>query len=267
MKRSLLLSRSPSKFADFIAENSDARWNNLRNDHRDVYDDLSAQLIGRQKGLCAFCEIDLKTESGIVAREIEHWRPKRTNPNLTFDVGNLRAACRGGSDRHPASEQYRCGDPQPGPNQSCGSFKGDKDPDLISIEKRPYTPDNFPFSHSVFGVDDDGLIYPLQRHADDNLDNKRLQATIDFLNLNSTRLKRKRAEIKAMINSEIESLLPNDSTESDFESAMDSLAAQYSDLFTEELPIFVTTIRSYFGDVLEKILLSRISWDVGPDAS
>jgi len=256
--------------AQYLVEADPASWRQFRNENRAAYDELCADLDRRQRGLCAFCEIDLLTSVGTNAREIEHWRPKSldTPPDVrwTFGIDNLQLGCLGGSYRYPTVDQDRTGDPAPGPNRSCGAIKGGRDPAQSINGFMPYRPEDLPEYPAMFTVSDDGTLRPVADCGTFGLDVDRLQTTIDFLGLNCTRLKQARRAIMQSLNAALLDYVDNSggaTVDDRFDAAFEELARDTAPDIEGQLPRFVTTIRSFFGREFESLLFPSSGWSTG----
>lgn len=255
--------------AHYLETTESPNWRQFRHEHRDGYDELSTALKRRQRGLCAFCEIDLITSADTHAREIEHWRPKSLDqtPSVrwTFGIDNLQIACLGGTRRYPISDIDRTGDPHPAPNQSCGACKADHDPVAGVNGIQPYRPENLPEAPCMFLVADDGALRPIENCGDYGLDAQRLETTIEFVGLNCTRLKNARQAILQALDSVLQSYLDiaeGVSEEARFDAAFLALARDTAPLECDDLPRFVSTLRSYFGAGLDTALFPNPGWSI-----
>jgi uncharacterized protein (TIGR02646 family) len=68
-------------------------WNGFRENYKsgEAYKELIGALAAKQRGLCAYCEIDVTDTD----RRVEHFHPKcdtQSLVNWTFDPSNLLAA-------------------------------------------------------------------------------------------------------------------------------------------------------------------------------
>ncbi|MGU3661829.1 hypothetical protein [Methylobacterium fujisawaense] len=275
MKHSSPLPAQPPLLATYVTTASPPSWHDFRQQERAAYDELCIELNIRQRGLCAFCELNFVTTAQTPAREVEHWRPKSLDvpPSVvyTFGIDNLQLGCLGGSQRHPVADVDRTGDPPPGPNRSCGAWKGNANPDDGVSGILPYRPQEIPESPAMFSVDTDGLLRPIPNCAEFNLNSDRLWATIDFLGLNCTRLKLARKKIRDSLDAalteyleiEIESGAEADS-DKQFSSALLKLVQDTAPDRAENLPQFITTIRAFFGHAFDNVLFPAAGWATGP---
>jgi len=252
VKRVLPLTEPTLGLRKFLSDEKNGNWEQFRNyvDYYDsnrnsAYKELMLALEYRQRGLCAYCEIDLKD----IDRQIDHFHPKSDKPegvDWTFIYTNLFAACKGG-DYPFAPESKRFLKPAK-KNLSCGAYRGNKvlNDDILNPAELPTTP-------SVFLVNDAGEIkVDMAACKTAVIHDDRAQATIDKLNLNCTRLKNARSEIWRKLEEDFQLL--TEEGESDSE-ALSKLASDY--LLPDEkgkLQEFFTTIRSYCGHYSESLL-------------
>lgn len=235
--------------ADYLAwvtANPNAAWNELRDAKQGaLYQRLRDDLENHQKGLCAFCEIDLIPSD----REIEHWHPKadRTGTtNWAIEFSNFHAACVGGSsDRHPTVVRHT-GDRYLEPikdNQSCGARKGELVP-----EGRLLRPAEIPPSVSIFMVDSSGRIQvEACRCASAGVDVTLAHNTITDLGLGCPRLRRARSAHWTDITTHLNELVGRHTPR--------EIAARYLRPDSNgDLPKFFSMLRSLFGHVAEEVL-------------
>lgn len=268
MKYSAPLTQPPAGLAQYVADNPTSRdWKSFRNEFTDAYKELANALELRQRGLCAFCEIQLKNTKGISDRQVEHWHPKEDSSgpiNWTFEISNLQAACTGRSQAHWfAEDPDRSANPPPGPNHSCGQAKGNVRPDTISITSRPYRPSELPIAPSLFIVSPDGGIAPSSANcANGGYSEVRVGATIALLNLDCPRLRNARKAIYDYLDGQLASYLAQ---YVDTEAALTALAQDLINLDSDaRLPAFITTFRSYFGAIAEQVLGAIPDWAAAP---
>ncbi|EDN71204.1 conserved hypothetical protein [Beggiatoa sp. PS] len=125
-------------------------WNAFRNhESGKTYNNLIQALIDIQRGLCAYCEINLIEND----YQIEHFHPKSdicSEMDWMFEITNLFAACKGGTQtnlfgtktRHP--DLNRCLPPIK-KNRSCGEAKDDNvmDDEILKPSELPISPSLF----------------------------------------------------------------------------------------------------------------------------
>jgi len=218
-----------------------------------------------QQGLCAYCEIELvkQTDKGpIYDRQIEHFHPKSDIPSTVdwmFEITNLFAACRGGSQSHLFGEDSsfkdneRCLEPYE-KNYSCGEAKKDDNLDNIILK-----PSELPDYPALFVVSYDGAIgVDEEACRQAGVDVTKTLETIKRLNLDCMRLRNARQAILEKLNDDLANewdSLGDDATDEDFETL---LAHKAEEMLTfepnEPLPAFFTTIRSFFCIHAEAVL-------------
>lgn len=120
----------PPEFHLWRREHPGASWTEFRAEARAVHGEATARLTEAQRGLCAYCEVDLQ----VLDRQVEHVRPRATAPDHRHDLdwGNLLAACAGGS-RSDLPERHL---PPTRSNLHCGQRKGNNDPGDDFIDPR-----------------------------------------------------------------------------------------------------------------------------------
>ena len=165
-----------------IPKDPTTAWNNYRRKP-----EIRKQLLIRQKGLCAYCEIELGSnhDTGI-GRHIEHILSKSRHPRLTFEYSNMLLSCfsSGSKDEVSIDAEY---DSNP---VSCGHANDKKTHNWDeSLFIKPTDSD----CERYFSFELEGEIIPHPELND--RESQRAQYTIDLLNLNCLRLKRFREEI------------------------------------------------------------------------
>lgn len=263
MKQVRHLSARPPLLEGYCVANPAATdWEAFKRDCPGGYRELLDALTKRQRNLCSFCEIELLEYD----RHVEHWRPKRLatpQANLAFDIANLSASCENLTKAHWfRAMESRSGNPHPQPNQSCGPAKGGHDPHAQAPQ--PYDVEELPVTPSVFSVGRDGKLsvdYSAANAA--VLEPDRLQATIEFLNLNCTRLKNARAAVFEELDKQFDDLTTTQLLAPAV--ALSQIAEQQIRLNPAgALPEFLTTLRSYFGDLAEVRLAAVPDWVARP---
>jgi uncharacterized protein (TIGR02646 family) len=206
-------------------------------------DSVRGRLLEDQRGLCAYCEIDLTTHD----QAVEHIVPAhRTSRHEDWDLrwDNLLLTCKGGTDRLlQDGGEYRYTAP---PNQEscCGAHKlGEETPIL--------TPLSIPPNASLFRL---GLASG-ELHVDEcgcrlsGVDPEVAHGTLSLLNLNCRRLRRNRAEIISVLSEESQ-------TQTDQELCEVYLAPCRS---VSNMPVtcwtaFLSTYRYFLGETAESYL-------------
>ena len=260
-------SEPPKEFIVFISRNPvgspNHSWKAL-DDDRMTKKALQRQLFNDQKGLCAYCEIDLSftpaNAGGDAPKgdfQIEHFHPQsdKCNPSKdwVFDWMNLMGICTGGTETklidksHVASGKL---------NYHCGSRKGNKilDDKILNPLLLPAFP-NFFMEDTERGTEDKFFLSPNKSLSP--TDYAKAQNTLQELNLNCDLLaKFRRSTIKRWID-EVTKLTQagqsvDDAIEQVMEMAFDSTKSTW--------PSFFSSIRSFFGVAAEK-RLRKIQYD------
>ncbi|HAI69556.1 MAG TPA: TIGR02646 family protein [Gammaproteobacteria bacterium] len=270
MKKVKQLQCAPVSLQDFLKEYPYEKrnikdWKAFGNEGGQAKSELMQALDNVQQGLCAYCEIELvkQTDKGpIYDRQIEHFHPKSDMPSTVdwmFEISNLFAACRGGSQSHLFGEDStfkdneRCLEPYD-KNYSCGEAKKDDHLDHIILK-----PSELPDSPSLFVVSDDGRIgVDEEACRQTGVDITKTLETIKRLNLDCMRLRNARQAVWEKLNDDLAvewERLGHDATDEDFDTL---LAHQAYEMLTfepnEPLPAFFTTIRSFLGIHAEIVL-------------
>ncbi|MEN8221325.1 MAG: retron system putative HNH endonuclease [Pseudomonadota bacterium] len=265
MKKVKQLESVPANLQDFLREYPPEKrdikdWKAFGNEGGQAKSELIQALTDIQHSLCAYCEIELvkQTDKGpIYDRQIEHFHPKSDIPSAVdwmFEISNLFAACRGGSQIHLFGEDSRfkdderCLEPYE-KNYSCGDTKKDDNLDNIILK-----PSELPDSPSLFVVYDDGAISVDEEACrQTGVDIAKASETIKRLNLDCVRLRNARKAIWEKLNDDLAlewESLGDEATDDDFEVLLAQMAEE---MLTCEQPFF-TTIRSFFGVHAEAVL-------------
>lgn len=198
------LPKEVSDYAETVRNLSGPKaWKSFKGNCRNGYETLQGDLNKRQRGLCAYCEIDLVAprrkpkddQKDIPDVEVEHFHPKHRDEDGTrwvFEPGNLFLSCRNNSHGTALDDRNRVDSPA-----SCGPFKGGKNPDDEPINQRPLRPSEIPAARSVVSIDlQNGCITSNRENCDaEDVSVSRVDATIGFFNLDCPRLRRARAGI------------------------------------------------------------------------
>lgn len=116
-------SPEPDSLIEYLAGNV-GTWNAFRD--TDAYKEVVSRLLLDQRGICAYCEVDLIISEGVGFSDlrVEHFHPKSDNhPMWTYSWGNLLLTCCGGNRDHIS------GDTEgrfTSPDHSCDVPKGNK---------------------------------------------------------------------------------------------------------------------------------------------
>lgn len=198
------LPEEAASYVEAIGELDGPRaWNSFKDNCRNGYDSLKEALNRHQRGICAYCEIDLVAPRrrpnqhliDIPDMEVEHFHPKHREENgmrWVFEPSNLFLSCRNNSHGSALDDPNRIDSPA-----SCGTFKGGNNPDDLPLDDRPLRPSELPAVGSAVSIDlQNGSIsaHVANCRAASVLES-RVQATIKFFNLDCMRLRRARAGI------------------------------------------------------------------------
>ena len=242
MKRIRALDGPTPGLADYLeGDGHQANWDGFCSHHGGAAkSELTGSLCSIQHGLCGYCEIDI-IESD---RQIEHVIP-RSDPvqgrNHALDPTNMMVCCKGGTR---TSEQ----DPERRTNPvrdhlSCGEAKQAlSDPDFIDPRTLPALP-------ALMRVGYDGRIRAdAEACQNASFDVNKVNKTIEILGLNVKRLRRAREKRWRALSETWQDLF-NDPQIIQEAARMELLPRE-----DNRLPRFLTTSRSYFGPMAEKIL-------------
>jgi uncharacterized protein (TIGR02646 family) len=275
MKRVKQLNAVPTSLQRFLQEEfSPANrqikdWEAFRNDDSGkTFRELIDALTEIQHGLCAYCEINLvKMVEGqpVYDREIEHFHPKSDISHQTdwmFEITNLFAACKGGSEVNifgdKAREGYRdtarCLPPIK-KNLSCGGTKIDK-----ILDNQILKPSNLPMSPPLFSVS----IFNGAISVDENachqtgINPEKAKSTIKELNLNCKRLCEVRKRILKKLDANYRqqrATLDASAIFAQIDTLLNQMVTQFLAVKPDgSLPAFFTTIRVFFGAKAEAFL-------------
>ena len=235
MKRIRRLSGPTSGLADYLAvENRNPSWDGFRShDGGKAYGELRGDLVDRQHGLCAYCEIGL-TEQYI---QVEHVIPQSRGKANALDAANMTACCLGGTKSALDSKQYLRPVPE---NRSCGEAKENKTiPTGVDPRELPALP-------SLTRVDFRGRIEAdAAACASCGISADTVNETIAMLGLNVKRLRLARARHWRELGKDHRN------------NAEGMLKAARLELLPSgdgKLQPFFTTARSYFAPLSENIL-------------
>jgi uncharacterized protein (TIGR02646 family) len=229
-------------------------WDEFHDDYRSgqAYKELVGELVDTQRGLCAYCEIDLIETD----RQVEHFHPKSdtaSDVNWTFEPSNLFVACKGGTNPNSPDNARRSLRPSKR-SCSCGEAKGNKilggsDQGQAEILK----PSELPAFPCIFQVFDNGRIRADSAAcAQVGIEIETVEATIRELNLDCERLRIARSTVWEELLGLLPETVGDDAADYD---ALKSFAEPY--LLPEldgRLGRFFTTVRSFFGEIGDRIL-------------
>jgi uncharacterized protein (TIGR02646 family) len=251
----------PPCLAAWRDEHPDATWDQFRNENRDApngqrgcANEVKETLIQSQRGLCAYCEIDLtkSVERRIPLPrhwpQVEHWHPKDParypDRNWGLDFSNFMAACDGGEKPDPDLERSL---PPIKETMHCGSAKGNDDHTAVLLDPRR----DVPHAPMIWLFDATGGI-AVRPDAPPELAARAAQ-TIKLLNLDSKGLRRLRKQHWIELNNDVEREWEELGGSDDrFLSAYDSVAAKRLGLTPEgRLDQFWSTSRAFLEHCAE----------------
>jgi uncharacterized protein (TIGR02646 family) len=237
---------TPPLLKKFLSDNSAADWSHFRKS-KARYHQVTAFLYSDQRGICAYCEIDLlKNLSPTTVSDfrVEHFHPKSPHsppPNWSLDWNNLLGVCHGGS-QSDVEDSTRF----TSPDVCCDVPKGNND--WTNEILNPLS--DIPAFPPIFSYTEDGHI-EIGEHCPKILKTK-ANGSIVSLRLNSARLVRWRKELIEGLRDAIYSLVEDGSSEED---ALELLSkALFPALQTKEWPRFFSCIRWYLEPASEDVL-------------
>lgn len=230
----------------FIRQPTPRTWEEFRKTRESK--EVARQLRSDQKGLCAYCEIDLTDPDS----SVEHFVPKSTSTkelNWNLDWNNLLSVCLGGI--HDVGDEelsgYRkCLDGQREP--SCGAKKWSTIPDPKTLN--PLRLPTFPRLFRVATAD--GELQPDDAEcAKAGVDPGNVTHTVQFLGLNCYRLCRNRLAVLQELEQDLDDRLAKNPALQTVEKEM---ATEMLGDGTSDWPAFFTTYRSFLGVAAEERL-------------
>ena len=252
--KNVLKSLEPEELEKYKKRSSSEfiRWNQLKRNttsKRKIRNSIWETLVSDQKGLCAYCEIDLHPQD----RCVEHFIPRHQSipeNNCDLDWQNMLANCKGGMENVDISEnenERRISKP---PNRvaCCSNSKGGYIPDdkLLNPLELP-TLRLFRFSSL------DGEIRPDETACEKaGIPIEYVQFTIQKLGLNVQRLKNERVSIIGEITEELDE---RDDGIINPILLKKQIASERFGNGKHDWPAFFTTIRWILGEGAEKHLL------------
>lgn len=217
--------------------------------------DVRDALIFEQKGLCVYCEIDLKNGHGNALSDfrVEHFFPENPelsdirddNINYALLWENMFGCCCGGNTKSVIDNTNR----YTNPDFSCDVIK--ENHDWTSELLNPLT--DIPSFPLIFDFNEDGEIKVSTKCPTDI--KTKAEQTIKLLRLDSERLIKFR---KSTIDTLREQLIISESAGIELEDALTELARTFLEVNHEGYyEAFFSTIRWYLADEAEKILIKN----------
>ncbi|ABK45432.1 conserved hypothetical protein [Magnetococcus marinus MC-1] len=247
--------REPKPLKRYRKQHPKASWDALRTAHPAVYPAIKKQLLTDQGGLCAYCEIDLKIRKKpreIDDFRVEHFHPKSdTSGNWSLDWSNMLGVCHGGSQRHVTASGERFSENKR--DHSCDVPKGSQHWEQVILNplQLPHAPSLFRFDRAMGSVRVDEHACAVA-----GIEVARVQATIDLLNLDCSRLQRMRQRVLDHLNEQLIVLVEQGHT---LQQARDRLARAYLTKNHKDFwPVaFFSAIRHYLGQSAERALRNQ----------
>lgn len=245
--KNIVKGSEPDTLISYRENNPQGSWENCKR-NKNRREKIQKRLLEDQGGLCAYCEVDLKTGVENSDFRVEHFHPKSdssTQHNWHLDWGNLLACCHGGSQRDVVDAERRFSSP----DHSCDVPK-DND-NLTGLILNPLELSAYPCIFKY--TRDTGEIKVHIEQCDIAGVNKAIaQQTIDKLRLDSERLKRLRKPVLNKVNDELRNLIAQGLT---LNAAQERLAQAYFYKNSDgHWPAFFSAIRHYLGSAAEERL-------------
>lgn len=240
----------PHLLRTYLEENPDDNWKDgFKQNEPDGYKDVKKQLINDQKGLCAYCEIDLASGHGKALDDfrVEHFHPENPHdppPNHALDWFNLLGVCTGGNQRSVVDNRFSK------PDYSCDVPKSNKNWVgfiLNPLHDIPAFPRLFKYieqGNDAGKIEVDETLCPIDLRL-------KAENTLQKLRLNAPRLMRFRAAVIDELRDQFSHLLDSGLSEQD---ALNYLAKGLIPDLDSHLPAFFTCIRWFLADAVENRL-------------
>lgn len=230
----------PTLLASYVAANPGNTWKQFRDSG--AYGQTKAQLHNDQRGLCAYCEINLILNPGNAIADdfrVDHFHPKSPHappPNWALNWTNLLGCCHGGSSKKVSEpSRYDSADP------SCDVPKENFNWVGVILDPQQIPPLEMLFSFKSNGADAGEISVDTAR-CPPQLQQQAAES-IDKLKLNATRLKLARKASIEKMNAELAQLLAEGRTTNPAE----TLASQFLDPQQPQWTAFPTCTRWVLG--------------------
>jgi len=207
MKKVIKSPLEPQELQDFVAQCSNADFEQLKSDNHGItYKKIKERIIADQGGLCAYCEAKMDRIPNDCRENfrVEHFCPKHVSgpPNWALKWGNLLGCCHGGSVGHDAGRELSC-DAKKGGNDFRNRIL---DPLAITALDRIFLYDTVTEEKGKMEIDFETCPTAAKILAEN---------TITLLGLNVRRLMRLRAEVVDAIYGQIQIGLDNNLSHED----------------------------------------------------
>ena len=270
MKRIRKSSISPNGLSRYVQQvlpgSTNDNWNSFCDKSSVDKREVQKQLYKDQRGLCAYCEINIEPQilrkdspcTGTADFRVEHFHPQSdvatrspSGCSWGLDWHNMLACCLGGDDASVSDASRFC----KGGNRHCDVPKRNKPLDGIILNPLTDIPP-FPSLFDELPVEDSSdeiILEPNQARCDSVSSNcyVKAQNTIRELNLNCTPLNRFRHATLRRIDNRIAELME---TGANYDNALESVMCEVFDDSSPTWPSFFTTIRAHYGVAAEKRL-------------
>lgn len=249
MKKTLKRSNLQLQLNSYQQANPNNDWDQFTANNRNGYNEVKNALRADQRGLCAYCEIDLALGNGegLDDFRVEHFHPKKPHnppPNYALNWQNLLAVCTGGNVRDLAVRTRFTS-----PDHSCDVPKANHN--WVGQILDPLT--NIPAFPPLFSYKENSGAMVVDTSCPAHLV-AQANASIQKLCLSpqttqNTRLLRFRKAVIDTLRNEIDNLIESGFT---VEQASDCLAKTYFPAnHNSPWPAFFSCIRWYLGPAAE----------------
>lgn len=265
MKR-VLKGTIPPKLSDYAHAVPQSSWEQMRNDPhfqgQQAYNDCRTDCITYQKGLCAYCEINIRDNDPLKCH-VEHFHEKSdrtTSHNWALDWNNMLGVCNGGSHefvkspgfyRQPRSANLSC-DAHKNQMVQQGRLPKDCEGWILNPLQLTAFPSLFQLKKNTGELKPDPIAcgqvsWPGNQHTSVEA---LVQNTIKMLNLNCDRL----AQERRLIIWDIEHNKKRQRAKGfDSNQGLSNLAQRYLQV---QWPAYFTVIRCCLGQAAEQYLHS-----------
>jgi len=252
-------SSEPQELSQYRNSHPQDDWNHFkRSGCNQRYKAVANRLKSDQGGLCAYCEIDLKNRSTTADHNdfrVEHFIPKsKSTPqqNYHLDWSNLLGVCHGGSERYVVDAIDRF----TSPDLHCDAYKDkygiDRSQNILNPLSIPAFPPLFTFSRDVDTSKNGTMSVLLDNCKRSGLSIEKAQNTIDYLNLNSQKLKISRGKVLNTLNKNLRAEIAKGT---EMKAAIQKLCKIFLSRKADGTwSPFFSTIRAYLGSEAEDYL-------------
>lgn len=250
MKKLLKSQPTPTHLDAYLTANPNDDWEQFKGNDRDGHEQVKGALKADQRGLCAYCEIDLLAGNGhgLDDFRVEHFIPQAPHnppPNHALDWQNMLAVCSGGNARYVA-------DPQRFTSPECSCDVPKQNNNWMGIVLDPIN--DIPAFPLLFAYQEHDGQMQVSDSCPAHLVDKATNSISNFNLKTRSFLNRSRKAVIDQLRVEIEARLDAGGAES---VAADQLAQVYFQSGTTATwPAFFSCIRWYLGPAAERHLQS-----------